>query len=108
MKKIEKGLLGFVNKVYNSISHPYTLVITVIIIAVWFILGFPLNFNDIWYKSLHLFEVLVTLILVFIIEITQKAEMKALQEKLDELIKKLPQTDNKKASIEKRYKGEDD
>jgi len=32
--------------------------------------------------------------------------MKALQEKMDEIIKKLPQADNKKASIEKRYKGE--
>lgn len=105
-KNMVRHLLRAINTIYNTISHPYTLVITIGIIVAWFVVGVPMHFNDLWYKSLHLFELLITLILVFIIEVTQKAEMKALQEKLDEVIKKHPKTNNNKAGIEKKYKGE--
>ncbi|HSW75691.1 MAG TPA: low affinity iron permease family protein [Candidatus Saccharimonadales bacterium] len=104
-KSISQQILRLINELYNAISHPYALVITVLIIIVWFIVGVPMNYNDLWYKSLHTFELLVTLVLVFIIEVTQKAEMRALQEKLDEIIKKHPKTSNRKVGIEKKYKG---
>ncbi len=99
-------VLKWANKIYNAISNPWAIIITIAIIAIWFLIGIPMHYNDIWYKCLHTFEILVTLILVFIIEVTQKAEMKALQEKMDELIKKHPEINNKKAGIEKKYKGE--
>ncbi len=103
---ISKFLHRNVSKIYNIISHPYALVITMLIIGIWFIIGISMHYSDTWYKFLHLFELLITLILVFVIEITQKAEMRSIQEKLDELIKKHPKTDNKKAGIEKKYKGQ--
>ena len=104
--KISKFLHRNVNKLYNVISHPYALVITLLIIVIWIIIGIPLHFSDAWYKLLHLFELLVTLTLVFVIEVVQRAETRSLQEKLDELIRKNPKTNNSKAGIEKKYKGE--
>jgi low affinity Fe/Cu permease len=100
-----KLLLRVVNNIYNAISTPAAIIAVALIIILWFILGIPMHYNDFWYKALHLFELLITLILVFIIEVAQKAEMRSVQEKLDELIKKNPKTDDKKAGIEKKYKG---
>lgn len=104
-KRFHNSTRKIVNNIYNGISHPYAILFTLLIIGLWFVAGIPMGYNDIWYKILHLFEVLVTLILVFVIEVTQKAEMRSLQEKLDEIIKKNPKTNNKKAGIERKYKG---
>ncbi len=95
------------NKLYLSISHPYSFVLMVILLVSWFITGYFMHYDEHWFKIIHLFEITVTLLVIFIIETTQHADMKAMHEKLDELLTKLPHTDSKKARIEKRYKGEE-
>lgn len=56
---------------------------------------------------MHIVEMSLSLLMVFIIEATQQADDRAVQKKLDEILKKLPQTDNKIIGIEKEYKGEE-
>jgi low affinity Fe/Cu permease len=46
--------------------------------------------------------------MIFIIESTVEADNRAMQEKLDEIIKKLPQANNSMIGIEKEYKGEEE
>lgn len=105
-KKVDLHLKRNLNRMYASISHPYSFVLMVFLLISWFITGFFMHFDEHWHKIIHLFEITVTLLMVFIIESTQHSDMRAIQEKLDELITKLPQTDSKKAEIEKKYKGE--
>ncbi|MGH7204123.1 MAG: low affinity iron permease family protein [Candidatus Levyibacteriota bacterium] len=103
-----KYLLRHLNLIYRSISHPYTSLFVLIVIIGWFMAGDTVHFNEIWYKWFHIFEMTVTLLMIFIIESTVEADNRAMQEKLDEIIKKLPQTDNKMIGIEKEYKGEEE
>ena len=105
-KKAPAPLLKKLNSLYNLISHPYSFVFIVILIAAWFVTGPVRNYDETWYKSFHLFEMSLTLLMVFVIESTQQADNRAVQEKLDEIIKKMPNTDNSKIGIEKHYKGE--
>jgi low affinity Fe/Cu permease len=106
-KKAPAPILKKLNALYNIISHPYTFFLIFIIIIAWFIDGYFTHFDDGWYKTFHLFEMSLTLIMVFIIESTQHADNRAMHEKLDEIIKTMPHADNRKAGIEKIYKGED-
>jgi len=78
------------------------------LIVSWFGVGIFMQFDQKWYHIIHIFEIVVTLLMVFIIESTQQADMRALQEKLDEIITKLPHTDSNIAQIEKKYKEEID
>jgi low affinity Fe/Cu permease len=78
-----------------------------LLILAWFVIGgYFLHFNHQWFFILEAFAISITLVMTFVIEHTQKADTKALQEKLDELLKKHPKADKKKVGIERRYKGE--
>lgn len=102
-----KRFIKQINKLYNTLSHPYTFLFVLVSIIAWVGLGIPLHFNDTWYKIMHIVEMSLSLLMVFIIEATQQADDRAVQKKLDEILKKLPQTDNKIIGIEKEYKGEE-
>lgn len=103
---MEKLLFRKINVLYSFISHPYGFVTILFILIAWFAVGFIMDYDEKWYKIIHLFEIVVTLLMLFVIEFTQQAELRAIQEKLDELLKKLPHTNSKKAGIEKRIKGQ--
>lgn len=96
-----------INKVYNTLSHPYSFLFVLLSIIAWFGIGIPMHFSEEWYKIMHIVEMSISILMIFIIESTQHADDKAMQEKLDEIIKKLPQTDNKFIGIEKKYKGQE-
>ena len=48
----------------------------------------------------------IALIMIFTIESTQHADNRAMHEKLDEIIRKMPNTDRRKIGLEKEYKGQ--
>ena len=99
-------LIKQLNRLYKLISHPYSFLFAFIVVVLWFVTGLPNHYDASWYKWFHIFEMTITFLMIFIIESTVQADNRAMQEKLDEIIKKLPQTDNKIAGIEKKYKGE--
>lgn len=104
-KRAPDPILQALNKLYHFISHPYTFVLIVFIILGWYIAGYIYHFSEEWYKLFHIFEITVALLMVFLIEQTTHADNRAMQEKLDEIIKKMPAADNKKIGLERRYKG---
>lgn len=65
-----------------------------------------MHFSHEWFFILEAFAISITLVMTFVIEHTQRADTRAIQEKLDELIKKSPKADNRKIGIEKKHKGE--
>lgn len=102
---MHKLLLCTLNRLYLGFSHPYSVLFIVLTILFWFVVGGFMHYDETWYKVGHVFEIVVALLMLFLIENTQQADMRALQEKLDEIIKKLPETDNKKVKLEEKYKG---
>ena len=73
----------------------------------WFIGGVVFHFDDKWYKAFHVFEIVIALTMVFLIENSTHADNIAMQEKLDEIIRALPKANDDKIGLEKHLKGEE-
>jgi len=106
-KQFPKTLLRYLNRMYKSISHPYSFLFAFVIVLGWMTSGIFTHFDENWYKWFHVFEITITFLMIFIIESTVEADNRAMQEKLDEILKKMPHTDEKMIGIEKEYKGEE-
>lgn len=104
-KKAPKPVRKALTKLYHAVSHPYSFIFILIVIIGWFIGGYFSHYSEEWYKNFHIFEIVVALIMVFLIENSTHADNKAMQEKLDEIIRKMPEADNSKVGLEKKYKG---
>jgi low affinity Fe/Cu permease len=107
IKQRPKPLLRYLSNLYKLVSHPYSFLFIVITIIGWFIGGFIFNFSEEWYKAFHVFEIVVALTMVFLIENTEHADSLATQEKLDEIIRALPKASDQKVGLEKLLKGEE-
>jgi low affinity Fe/Cu permease len=105
-KRAPTPILKQLAALYNTVSHPYSFIFIVIVVIGWFIIGFGVHFDEKWYKAFHIFEIVIALLMVFLIENSTHTDNRAMQEKLDEIIKALPQASDHKAGIEKHYKGE--
>jgi low affinity Fe/Cu permease len=100
-------LLRKLNDLYHFVSHPYSFIFILIVIVGWFVAGYVFHFDEKWYKAFHVFEIVVALTMVFLIENTTHADNRAMQEKLDEIIRALPKADDKKIGLERHLKGEE-
>ncbi len=101
-----KPLLRRLSFLYKVVSHPYSFLFIFASIIGWFIFGYMLHFEEAWYKWFHVYEMVITLIMVFLIENSTHADNRAMQEKLDEIIRALPKASDKKIGLEKKLKGE--
>jgi low affinity Fe/Cu permease len=106
-KNQSKPFLRELHKLYNFSSHPYTFIFVFLSIIGWFIIGGFFHFEETWYKWFHLYDMVITLMMIFIIESTQQADDQALQEKLDEILRSLPKANDQKIGLEKKYKGQE-
>ncbi len=101
-----KPLLRQLSNLYTVVSHPYSFLFIVISLIGWFIAGYIVHFDEHWYKAFHVFEIVVALTMIFLIENSTHADNRAMQEKLDEIIRALPKASDKKVGLEKHLKGE--
>lgn len=106
IRKRPKPVLRFLSNLYKIVSHPYSFLFIVVTLIGWFIGGYFFHFNEEWYKAFHVFEIVVALTMVFLIENSAHADNLATQEKLDEIIRALPKASDKKVGLEKLLKGE--
>lgn len=107
MKHIEqRPLIGKLNKIYRIGSHPFSFVFIVLSIVGWFIIGAVFHYDESWYKWFHIYEMCITLTMIFVIESTQQEDDKATQAKLDEIIRAIPKANDKHIALERKLKGE--
>src|SRR5437867_349214 len=66
---------------------PWAFLLAVIIIVLWLCTGPLFHFSDTWQLIINTGTTVVTFLMVFLIQNTQNREMKALQLKLDELLR---------------------
>ena len=90
MRRAPSKILRQLNTLYHAVSHPYSFLFVLVVIIGWFIGGYISHFDEAWYKAFHLFEIVVALVMVFLIENTSHADNVATQAKLDEIIRALP------------------
>ena len=77
----------FANAIANASGHPVGFVLAVLVIVVWAITGPYFHYSDTWQLVINTGTTVVTFLMVFLIQNTQNRDSKAMQIKLDELIR---------------------
>lgn len=75
------------NKVSQMAGSPYAFLIAFIVVLVWAVTGGFFNYSDTWQLVINTGTTIVTFLMVFLIQNTQNRDGKAMQLKLDELIR---------------------
>ena len=71
----------------SAAGHPQSFVLACLIIVVWSATGPLFGFSDTWQLVINTGTTIVTFLMVFLIQNTQNRDSKAMQLKLDELIR---------------------
>lgn len=74
-------------KVSSAAGHPAAFILSLTIVAVWALSGPLFGFSDTWQLVINTGTTIVTFLMVFLIQNTQNRDTKAMQIKLDELIR---------------------
>lgn len=77
----------FTTRVASAAGRPSTFTLALAVILVWGISGPAFGFSDTWQLIINTGTTIITFLMVFIIQNTQNRDGKALQLKLDELIR---------------------
>jgi len=74
-------------RVTTAAGSPFALLLAAVVILTWLITGPLFGFSDTWQLVINTATTIVTFLMVFVIQATTNREMKAIQIKLDELIR---------------------
>lgn len=85
--KNTSGFTRFANWTASAAGHPPTFALACLIIIVWGLTGPVFGFSDTWQLVINTGTTIVTFLMVFLIQNTQNRDSKAMQLKLDELIR---------------------
>lgn len=89
MKAQKNFFVRFANKVACWMGHPIAFLSACLIILTWAISGPLFKFSDTWQLVINTGTTIITFLMVFLIQNSQNRDSKALQLKLDELIRAL-------------------
>jgi low affinity Fe/Cu permease len=78
------------NKVSEAAGNHWTFVLMGLLIAAWAFSGPVFGFSDSWQLVANTGTTIITFLMVFIIQNTQNRDAKAMQLKLDELLRAVP------------------
>jgi low affinity Fe/Cu permease len=96
------------NEFFRKFSHhvsilvgtPWAFLLAVLVILVWLLTGPLFQFSDTWQLVINTSTTIVTFLMVFIIQNTQNRDAKAMQLKLDELIRSVKEARNTLVDLE--------
>jgi low affinity Fe/Cu permease len=77
----------FANRVASAAGQPLTFVLACLVIVAWGLSGPIFGFSDTWQLVINTGTTIITFLMVFVIQNTQNRDGKALQLKVDELIR---------------------
>jgi low affinity Fe/Cu permease len=84
----------------NWMGHPFAFILAILTIVVWALSGPLFGFSDTWQLVINTGTTIVTFLMVFLIQNTQNRDTRALQLKLDELIRASADARNKLIDLE--------
>jgi low affinity Fe/Cu permease len=91
MAVVKRNLfMRFSNKAADWTGSPQAFIAAVAIIVIWAISGPLFGYSDTWQLVINTGTTIVTFLMVFLIQNTQNRDSKAMQLKLDELIRVMP------------------
>jgi low affinity Fe/Cu permease len=88
------------NTVSQAAGNHWTFVLMAMLILAWAITGPVFGFSDTWQLVANTGTTIITFLMVFIIQNTQNRDAKAMQLKLDELLRAVPRARNAFMDVE--------
>jgi len=92
--------------VTDAVGTPWALALSILLIAVWALTGPIFRFSDTWQLVINTATTIITFWMVFVIQTSQNRQAKALQFKLDELIRSIPGARNRMIEAERESTAE--
>lgn len=90
----------FAQKVSHAMGTPWAFLTALILILLWVLSGPLFNFSDTWQLVINTTTTIITFLMVFLIQNTQNRDNKALNLKIDELIKANKRADNQSIDLD--------
>ena len=84
----------------SALGSAWAFVVAVAIIVIWGITGPTFHFSDTWQLIINTGTTIVTFLMVFLIQNTQNRDAKAIQLKLDEIIRAIKGARNELVNLE--------
>lgn len=88
--------------VSDGVGSPYAFLLAAAAVVVWAVLGPFLHFSEVWQLTINTATTIVTFLTVFLIQNTQNRDAKAMQRKLDELLRATEAASNRLIRLEER------
>jgi low affinity Fe/Cu permease len=90
----------FARRTSTVLGSAWSFVVAILIIAIWGITGPTFHYSDTWQLIINTGTTIVTFLMVFLIQNTQNRDAKAMQLKLDEIIRALQGARNELVDLE--------
>ena len=103
IEKIDKFLTKFMNILADAVGRPRAFVASVLLIVAWFVARSFLEY-DVWFDIMDVSIFITTFFLLFVVQASQNADTKAIQDKLDKIIEAIPGAPNSAEGEEKAMK----
>ena len=81
------SFMRFANWTAHAAGHPLAFLLACLVVVVWGTTGPLFGFSDTWQLVINTGTTIVTFLMVFLIQNTQNRDSKAMQLKLDEIIR---------------------
>jgi low affinity Fe/Cu permease len=98
--KVNDLFRAFSRNIALAVGSAWAFIVAILIVAVWAATGKMFHFSDTWQLIINTGTTIVTFLMVFLIQNTQNRDGRAIQLKLDELIRALKGARNKLVDIE--------
>jgi len=89
------------DRVTDALGTPWALLVSVLVVVVWASTGPVFRFSDTWQLVINTTTTVITFWMVFVIQTSQNRQSKAVQFKLDELIRSIPGARNRMIEAER-------
>ena len=99
--RVQDAFRVFARKASELLGSAWVFVLAIMIIVLWAMTGHFYNYSDTWQLIINTGTTIVTFLMVFIIQNTQNRDSKAVNLKLDELIRSIDNARNHLVNIDR-------